>query len=151
MTGIRLTNRIKTWINGIGVGVWISGGAWLLVHYWLNPQDATSLSVSPAEPWWLKVHGAFAFLAVWNGGLLWGVHIVKAWHRRQHRWSGGALIGATLLLMVSGYLLYYVGDERSRQFISKTHWILGLLLPLAYLTHRLAKKIPRPQRGTRRH
>jgi hypothetical protein len=52
------------------------------------------------------------------------------------------------LLILSGYFLYYVGDDRSRQIISKTHWILGLLLPLAYLIHRLAKKIPRPQPGT---
>jgi hypothetical protein len=84
MTGIRLTNRTKTWINCIGLGVWISGAAWLLVHYSLNRQDA--LSISPAEPWSPKVHGAFAFLAVW---------------------SGGALIGGLLLLIVSGYFLYY--------------------------------------------
>jgi hypothetical protein len=69
LTRIRLTNRIKTWINCIGLGVWISGAAWLLVHYGLNPQDGNVLSVSPAEPWSLKVHGAFAFLAVWSGGL----------------------------------------------------------------------------------
>jgi hypothetical protein len=151
MTGIRLTKRIKTWINGIGLGVWISGAVWLLVHYWLNPQDAASLSVSPAEPWSLKVHGAFAFLAVWTGGLMWGLHIVKAWRRRQHRWSGGTLIGALLLLIVSGYFLYYVGDERSRQILSLTHWILGLFLPLAYLVHRLAKKTARQQSSAHRH
>jgi hypothetical protein len=148
MTGTRLTNRIKTWINGIGLGVWISGAAWLLVHYWWNSQDATALSVNPAEPWWLKVHGAFAFLAVWSGGLLWGLHIVRGWRRRRLRWSGGTLIGALLLLILSGYFLYYVGDDRSRQIISKTHWILGLLLPLAYLIHRLAKKVSRRQPGT---
>ena len=144
---IRLTHPTKAWINWIGLGVWISGAAWLLVHYGLHPQDPAVLSVNPAEPWWLKVHGAFAFLAVWSGGLIWGLHIVKAWPRRKHRWSGGTLIAALLVLIVSGYFLYYVGDERSRQVISLTHWILGLLLPLAYLIHRLAKKIPLPQPG----
>jgi hypothetical protein len=77
----------------------------VLVHYSLDPQDA--LSINPAEPWSLKVHGAFAFLAVWSGGLMWGLHIVKAWHRRRHQWSGGALIGGLLLLIVSSYFLYY--------------------------------------------
>jgi|HubBroStandDraft_5_1064220.scaffolds.fasta_scaffold245303_1 hypothetical protein len=145
MTGIRLPNRIKTWINGVGLGVWASGAAWLLFHYWLYPQDGADFSVNPAVPWSLKIHGAFGFLAVWTGGLLWGLHIVKAWDRRRHRWSGGTLIGALLLLIVSGYFLYYAGDDRSRQVISKTHWILGLLLPLAYLIHRLAKTIRRPK------
>ena len=149
MSGIRLANRVKTWINLIGLGVWISGGAWLVVHYWVNAQDGGELFVSPAEPWWLKVHGAFAFLAVWTGGLMWGLHIVRAWHRRRHRWSGGTLIGAVLVLIVSGYFLYYVGDERPRQIISLTHWILGLVLPVAYLTHRLAKKIPPLSRDRR--
>jgi hypothetical protein len=41
LTRIRLTNRIKTWINCIGLGDWISGAAWLLVHYGLNPQDGS--------------------------------------------------------------------------------------------------------------
>ena len=140
---IYLPNRIKTWINCIGLGVWISGAAWLVVHYWLGSQDAVNLQVSPAGPWWLKVHGALAFLAIWTGGLLWGLHIAKAWHLRRHRWSGGILIGSLLLLVLSGYLLYYVGEESTRQGISLLHWILGLLIPLAYLTHRLAKKLPR--------
>lgn len=140
---IHLSNRIKTWINCIGLGVWISGAAWLIVHYWPGSQDVPGLQVSPAGPWWLKVHGAFAFLATWTGGLLWGLHVVKAWHRRRHRWSGGLLIGSLLVLIVSGYLLYYVGEESARQDISLLHWILGLLIPVAYLAHRLAKKFPR--------
>ena len=140
---IHLPNRIKAWINYIGLGVWISGAAWLVVHYWLEPQDAMGLQASAAGPWWLKLHGAFAFLAIWTGGLVWGLHVVKAWHRRRHRWSGGILTGLLLLLIVSGYLLYYVAEERARQGTSLLHWILGLLIPIAYLAHRLAKKLPR--------
>ena len=139
---IHLPNRIKTWINCIGLGVWISGAAWLMVHYWLEPEDAAGLPGSPAGPWWLKIHGAFAFLAIWTGGLVWGLHVVKAWHRRRHRWSGGIVIGSLLLLIVSGYLLYYVGEDHVRHGISLLHWILGLLIPLAYITHRLAKRFP---------
>lgn len=145
---IHLPNPIKAWINCTGLGVWVSGVAWLIVHYCLEPQDAIVLPVSSAAPWWLKVHGAFAFLAIWTGGLVWGLHVLKAWQRRRHRWTGGILIGSLLMLIVSGYLLYYVGEERARQGISLLHWILGLLLPLGYLAHRLVKKVPR-RRGQR--
>ena len=43
------------------------------------------------------------------------------------------------ILIVTGYLLYYVGNERVRNIISGVHWILGLAIPLAYLLHRIAK------------
>jgi hypothetical protein len=140
MTGIYLPDRTKNWINGVGLGVWVSGAVWLGIHYLARPQDTLGLPGNSAETWSLKVHGAFAFLAIWGGGFLWGFHIIKAWPREQHRWSGGTLITVSLLLILSGYLLYYVGDERSRQFISLVHWILGLGLPIVYLTHRLTKR-----------
>jgi hypothetical protein len=108
-------------------------------HYLLAPRAAVSLSGN-GEPLWLKFHGAFAFLAIWTGGLLWGMHIVKAWPRRWRRWSGGTLLAALLLLLLSGYLLYYVAGDRMRATISVTHQALGLAILLAYLIHRLAKK-----------
>jgi hypothetical protein len=139
MAAIHLTNRAKHWINAVGIGVWLSGAGWLCAHYLFARQNEFGLPDSPAEPWWLKAHGAFAFLALWTGGLLWGVHVAKAWREHRHRWSGGTLFGLLLVLILSGYLLYYVGEEHLRATISAAHWILGLLLPLIYLTHRLAK------------
>ena len=32
----------------------------------------------PSEPWWLKAHGAFAFLSLWTAGVLWSLHVPKA-------------------------------------------------------------------------
>jgi hypothetical protein len=144
MSRIHLTKRTRLWINCVGSGVWATGAGWLIAHYFVKPQDAFGLH-SSSEPWWLKAHGAFALLATWTGGLLWSMHVVKAWTRGLHRWSGGTLFGSLLLLIVSGYLLYYVGNDRARGIVSLTHWILGLAIPLAYLTHRIAKRIVRPR------
>jgi phosphoglycerol transferase MdoB-like AlkP superfamily enzyme len=79
------------------------------------------------------------------------MHIVKAWHRHWHRRSGGTLFSAVAALIVSGYLLYYVADEQARRALSFFHWIVGLALPLAYLLHRLAKKIHQQKPQLRRH
>ena len=147
MANIHLAARAKNWINAVGAGVWASGAGWLCIHYLLPRPNAFGLS--PAEPWWLKAHGAFAFLALWTGGLLWGVHVVKAWHERRHRWTGGALFGLLLVLIVTGYLLYYAGDDQVRGIVSPTHWILGLCLPMVYVVHRIVKKIRR--RSARGH
>lgn len=136
---IHLSKRTRLWINSIGLGIWCSGAGWLIVHYLLKSQDA--FGRNPQEPTWLKLHGAFGFLAIWTFGILWGMHIVKAWHRHWHRRSGATLFGVLSALIVSGYLLYYVADDGARQAIALFHWILGLALPLAYLLHRIAKKL----------
>jgi hypothetical protein len=136
---IYLSKRTKTWINGVGLGVWLTGVGWMAIHYVFEPRDAANFSGN-SEPQWLKWHGAFAVLAIGTGGLLWGLHIVKAWQQHRHRWSGGSLAGALLLLIASGYLLYYVADERARSAISWVHQWVGVALLLAYLIHRLAKK-----------
>ena len=141
MTGIHLSKRIRTWIHCVGAGVWISGVGWMGDHYLLAPRDSLGFA-GGSEPLWLKIHGAFAFLTIWTGGLLWGMHIVKAWPRRWRRLSGGSLLTALLLLMLSGYLLYYAGGDRMRAATSLIHQLLGLAILLAYLIHRLAKKPP---------
>jgi hypothetical protein len=146
MSVIHLPRKTKFWINFVGIGVWFTGLGWLVVHFFLKPRDSLDFAASSSEPLWLKFHGAFAFLALWTGGMLWGVHVVKAWGTRQHRWSGSTLFGVFLILIVTGYLLYYVADDGARNVVSWSHWILGIGLPAAYLAHRFAKKIPRSPR-----
>jgi hypothetical protein len=147
MAAIHLPNKTKLWINFVGFGVWVSGLGWVAVHFLLNTQDPLSLPNSSAEPLWLKLHGAFAFLALWTGGLLWGAHVVKAWNTRRLRLSGSVLFGALLILIATGYLLYYVAGDDARNMISWSHWVLGVALPFAYLAHRLAKKITRKRQN----
>jgi hypothetical protein len=121
------------------VGVWLSGGLWLLFHYFLTEQGEFGPQSNPLEPWWLKLHGAFAFAATWFFGLLWGTHITVAWPLERRRFSGSVLAAASLLLIVSGYLLYYVGNDTARSILSVSHWGTGLAFPLLYWAHRLRR------------
>ncbi len=136
---IHLPRRTRVWINGIGLGVWVTGAGWLLAHYFFEMPNSLGLPSNSSEVLWLKVHGAFAFLSLWTGGMLWGVHVLKAWRLRRHRWSGGVLFTALLALIITGYFLYYVAGDEAREIISKTHWILGLAFPVLYLIHRITK------------
>jgi len=86
----------------IGVGVWLSGGLWLVFHYFLIQQGEFGPSTNPLEPWCLKLHGAFAFAAVWIFGLLWGIHISRLWPHKRKRWSGGIMTTVFALLILSG-------------------------------------------------
>ncbi len=135
-----LGHRRRCMLYGIGVGVWTSGVLWLVFHYFLEQKGEFGPTANPLEPWWLKLHGLFAFAAVWLFGLLWGIHITKLWPHRRRRWSGGVLTGIFLLLILSGYLLYYVGDDRVRPFLSIAHWGIGLASPIFFFWHRLRRK-----------
>ena len=129
----------RWWIYVIAAGVWLSGGLWLLFHYFLQKQGEFGPSTNPLEPWWLKMHGAFAFASLWMGGLIWGVHITRFWPGRRRRWSGSILTAVFALLILTGYLLYYVADDHARPMISYIHWIIGLLCPTLFLWHRWAR------------
>jgi hypothetical protein len=136
----RLSQARRLGIYAVGIGVWLSGVLWLLFHYFMMRPGEFGPSPDPLEPWWLKFHGAFAFAAIWGFGLLWGVHVVNGWSGGRRRRSGGALVGLLGWLIVSGYLLYYLGDDHVRSIASILHWSLGLAVPIAYWVHRSATR-----------
>jgi hypothetical protein len=142
---IRIAAPRRRAIYVVMAALWASGALWLVFHYFLQGQGEFGPEPSPLEPWWLKLHGAAAFAALWLFGLLWGVHVVNGWKARRRRWSGGALFGSALALIASGYLLYYAGGETLRAATSITHWALGLAAPALFLIHRyFAREAKRP-------
>ncbi|MDE2494275.1 MAG: hypothetical protein KGL97_10295 [Alphaproteobacteria bacterium] len=136
---IPLTSVRRWLIYGIGIGVWTSGILWLLFHYFMMRDTKFDPAPDPLEPWWLAIHAGFGFVAVWMMGLLWGVHIVGGWKMRRHRVSGSSLLASLVLLVVSGYLLYYLGGDQSRAIVNLTHWVIGLALPVPFLAHFLVR------------
>ncbi len=136
-----LGGRVRLLVNLAGGGLWLTGAAWLWLHYFVVTPGEFGPEHSPLEPWGLKAHGAFAFLALWTGGFLWARHVGAAWASGRRRWSGSVLLGALLLLILTGYLLYYVGDDHARELVSVVHWGLGLSGPALYLAHRLRRSL----------
>ncbi len=132
-----LTRQQKTIIYGVFALLWISGAVWLLVHYFLPLHGPFGDVPNPAERWLIAAHGAGAFAGLWLGGWLWRAHVTP-WRRAgTHRHSGNTLLWIGGVLIVSGYLLYYASGDSTRDWISLTHWIAGLTLPLCLLTHAL--------------
>ena len=136
----RLGGRRRWLVNLTGLGLWLTGLAWLGLHYFGVRQGEFGAEHSPLEAWSLRAHGAFAFLALWTLGLLWGVHVVNGWRLDRRRWTGSVLLGVFGLLILSGYLLYYAGEDSVRPMVSVIHWAVGLLVLLAYLAHRLFRR-----------
>ncbi len=141
-------SRTRRWtVYGIALGLWGSGVGWLALRYALRRDGQFGPEAHPLEPWALKAHGAFAFAALWLMGVVWAAHLVNGWRAGRRRWSGAVLFGLALLLIASGWLLYYAGDDQLRDGVSKLHWVAGLGAPLALLAHRFVRerdRMPRP-------
>ncbi|WP_211464894.1 hypothetical protein [Collimonas silvisoli] len=122
---IRLSRQHERWIYLIGAILFLSGLGWLIAHNFLAAPGEFGDAHHPSEPWWLRLHGAAAmgFLMV-IGSLLPG-HIASAWRLRKNHRSGLFMLALVAVLLLTGYGLYYAGDEQSRPWISLIHWIAG--------------------------
>lgn len=145
---IKRGRRVLTY--AVGLGLWLSGIAWLVFHYFLRTKTEFGPAENPLTYWWLAAHGLFAFATLWLFGLLWGQHIVGAWKTKRHRISGVTLFALLTVLIASGYLLYYAGGDKTQAVVAVIHWGLGLALPLPFLIHRIGKSLPLLKRQTDR-
>ena len=132
--GARVAALPRLVVNVVGAGLWVTGALWLVFHYLLKRQGWLG-AVHPLETWWLRIHAAFAFGAIWTFGFLWGTHVVPGWSIRRRVRSGVALVVIAGWLMLSAYLLYYLGDEDQRFVVSILHWLVGLSCPVLFLAH----------------
>lgn len=136
----RLSRRHERLVWAILGLTWLSGALWLLFRYGLQQAGEFGPLPHPLQGWWLRLHGAAAFAALWLFGLLWGLHIPRGWAQGRRRRSGGSVALAAGVLVLSGWLLYY-GSEDLRAFAAPLHWGLGLAaLPLALLHMRRRRR-----------
>jgi hypothetical protein len=127
-------------VYGIAFAVWLTGAVWVLLHYFFMRQGPFGPSPHPVEFWSLVSHGAAAFASLWLFGLLWGIHIPIGWRSSRRRWSGGAMFAVAAWLILSGYMLYYVGSEQWMSAVAVLHWAFGLAAPALFLLHRFARE-----------
>jgi hypothetical protein len=134
---VRFPTRGRLALYAVAGGVWLTGGLWLLFHYFIHGQGEFGTTSHPLESWWLTLHGAFAFLSIWTFGVMWATHVVPGWATRRRRPTGIAMTTTVGWLMVSGYLLYYLGGEQSRFVAGLLHWSVGLGAPILFVVHGL--------------
>jgi uncharacterized membrane protein len=77
-------------------------------------------------------------------GTLLNEHVRLAWRARRNRANGSVFLSAFAFLTITGYGLYYAGDERLRAWTSWVHLAVGLVLPILLLIHILLGRRTRP-------
>ena len=113
----------------------LSGGLWLIAHYFLRTSSEFGASIHPWEHPVMQAHGAFALLICIISGSLIHWHIKRAHQAQRNRASGWTMVGFMLTLLITGYGLYYWASEETHQWWSMLHWIPGLALPVLLLLH----------------
>lgn len=135
----RRTARLARWqvrlLVSSGGALWLTGAAWLALHYFGQVEGEFGPEASPFEPWMLKLHGAAVIAALLGLGSLFVVHVGKGWAHRSQRPAGLTLSAATIVLILSGWLLYYAGGEGLRSWSGTVHWALGLVAPALFVWH----------------
>jgi hypothetical protein len=133
--GLRLSRRHQSLVYWSAATLFATGALWLWYHYLVRYEGEFGVVAHPLEQWWLKAHGAAAMVFLMALGSLARGHIRVGWKMGQSRGSGGTLLGASLVLIGSGWALYYVGGETLRPLISIVHWTIGLVSPAFIVIH----------------
>jgi len=119
---------------------WCSGGGFFILKTWFIQEGEYGLVKHAWQYPALQIHGAMAFLMMVGFGFVLGAHMPSSWKTKQKRKTGILLIAMPCLLIMSGYLLYYVAEDTFREWVEYTHLAIGFLLPLSLALH-IAMKV----------
>lgn len=129
-----LASAHRKWLVAVGLLTLVSGLAWVGFH-WAEERWLAEAAARRIETIALRVHGFGAMLSLIALGSLLPRHIAHGVRGAANRRAGIVLLAAVVLLAVTGYLLYYSGDEGQRALASDAHIILGFAVPFAFALH----------------
>ncbi|ACB96991.1 hypothetical protein [Beijerinckia indica] len=145
---LRLGSKHQFCIYAVSILLLLSGFGWLIAHYFFAPFSEFGTPAAPSEPLWLRIHGAAAMGALIILGSVFPGHIGRAFTMRRNLFSGFLMLSIAALLILTGYGLYYFGDEETRPWISLLHWTLGLASIAILILHvKLGKRRPSSARA----
>ena len=129
-----MSPALRAAILTLGALLWLSGAAWLVLHFAFAQQSPFGPLPNPWEALLMRVHGVLAVGGVFLLGWIVGGHTIERWGSARNRLSGLALVGSVALLVASGYALYYTTGAL-HEAASRTHEWLGAGSLLAALAH----------------
>ena len=132
--GFRLSRRQQWLVYVSGSALWFTGICWAWIQH-LDKAGRAGDALRQIKPWLLEIHGFSAVTFVLVLGTLLPTHVRRAWHAHKNRGNGVCFLLATGLLTLSGYALYYLGNEHWRAVTSRIHLWLGVAIPALLLWH----------------
>ena len=129
-----LPDALKRSIHIVALAVLLTGIAWIALRFapgsWIDEAPSRHLQAQL-----LKFHGAAAMLALIAFGTLLIAHILPALKNPQNRAAGITLLACAGILALTGWGLYYIGNEDLRGWASDVHIAIGAAAALAFIWH----------------
>ena len=129
-----LPRPLRGLIYAVGALLWLSGAAWLVLHYVFPQASAFGPLPNPWEAPLMRAHGLVAVCGVFLIGWMTAAHVTARWSSDRNRRSGLTLGLTALLLVFSGYALYYTTGT-PHDGAGLLHEVIGVLAPAAALAH----------------
>jgi hypothetical protein len=134
-TGRRMPIRQRAAVFIVMGGLWASGCAWLLLDEFFLRPGQFGPSPHPWQPAILLAHGIVAILGMYLLGWVTARHVLRWWPGRLRRLSGATLSALLLLLVVSGFALFFLSDDRWQRVAALAHEALGLGVTVFGIQH----------------
>lgn len=112
---MRLPASLRAALYAVGLLVTASGVIWLFTRE--APRRLAAAC--------MQVHGTAAMVLLVLVGAVFAMHAPMGWREGKNRASGAIFAAALAVLLVTGALLYYLGDESARSVSSTMHWAVG--------------------------
>ena len=125
----------KAGFGGVLAWSWLTGVSFFALHRWFQMEGDFGPEKHPLEPWLIKAHGAGAFLSLIAFGYLMASHIPTGWKTKRSRKGGLTLVAVLSGMVITGYGLYYLGDEAWRSAAAWVHLALGFSFPFLLAAH----------------
>lgn len=138
--GVRFSWNLRFWFYTIFGILFLSGAIWMGIYYYEQLNDSNIETFAWIKLWLLRIHGAAAMASLVLLGFLIPRHMQRGWAQDRNRVTAIILILWCSVLVLSGYGLYYCGDEVLRFYLRNIHGIAGILIVPALIWHILSGK-----------
>jgi hypothetical protein len=129
-----MPGALRIAVYSVAALLWLSGVVWLVLHHAFPQLTPFGPLPSPWEAPVMRIHGLIAVWGVFLIGWMASAHVTTRWDGGRNRRSGIVLGGTALLLVFSGYALYYTTGS-PHDLGALVHEAIGVLSPAAALTH----------------
>lgn len=124
-------NHRRLFYAAFGI-VWATGFLWLLAEWFKDPELGSVRTLLQTAS--MKLHGAAMLLYLAMLGSLM-THIRRGTALKANRFSGFSVIAINGILVFTGWILYYLTDETTREWSSLIHWTVGVASLVLLVTH----------------
>ncbi|HWJ35619.1 MAG TPA: hypothetical protein VNR70_10130 [Steroidobacteraceae bacterium] len=130
-----MRNRQRTAIYAVLGALWLSGCLWLALDQFFARPGQFGPMPHPWQPAILLIHGIVAIAGMYLLGWVTARHVLKWWPGRLRRVSGTTLATLLVLLVVSGFALFFLSDDRGLRAAALSHDALGLIVTVFGIQH----------------